>query len=150
MAGAFQYFSNRKYSEANVMRAYTTKAKLEMIKRSIPHPLRFLIEAIEDGLFKEFVSKDGEYAIASADMQYSYKNYCGSDVKFHRSALTNSLKIHLNLEANKRRTINGRANRRAYVFTNAMVEQALRKYLKSATYSLNTVEAPMETEGACV
>jgi len=132
------------------MRAYTTKAKLEMIKRSIPHPLRFLIEALEDNLFKEFATKDCEYVIASTEMQYRYKDYCGSDVKFHRSALANSFKINLNLEANKRRTINGKANRRAYVFTSAMVEQALRKYLKSATYSLNTVEASMETEGACV
>ena len=135
MIGAFKYFSTRVYEEANVMRAYETKAKQDMIIRSISHPIKFLIEALQEGKFSECI-KDYEYVVASTEMQYEYKQYCSTDVRFHRSALTNAFKLKLGLAADKKRKINGKA-RRVFVFTATQVEHALRKYLKSPTYTLD-------------
>ena len=141
MLSAFQYFSTRKYEEANVMNAFETQAKRDMVKRSIPHPIRFLIEKIEDGAFNcNMVCTDTKmFSINSTTMQSLYREYCGIDVRYHRSTLANSLKTHLGIDSKSIRRLDPETGKRPYYyeFTVDYVQNAMRKYLKSPKYLLN-------------
>ena len=154
MLSAFKYFSNRVYQESNVMRAFETKAKKEMIERSVPHPIRFLIKMITEREFDNYLfckfcdisdrCPEAKFWVRSTTMQNLYRNYCDSDIKYHRSALANSLKAHLNLVCDSQRKVDGKRPK-FYVFTNEHVENALRKYLKSPEYKLDIEERSEES-----
>ena len=136
------------------MRAFETKAKKEMIERSVPHPIRFLIKMITEREFDNCSfckccdnpdkCQEAKFWVRSTTMQNLYRNYCDSDIKYHRSALANSLKAHLNLVCDSQRKVNGKRPK-FYVFTNEQVENALRKYLKSPKYKLDIDESRDES-----
>ena len=141
MVSAFQYFTTRTYEEANVMRAFETQAKRDMIKRSIPHPIRFLMEKLEEGAFNRFMvcKTSRKFSVSSKDMQSQYSAYCDVDVRYHRSALKNafSTKLHLECENNRRKDPETGKRVRFYDFTADFVQDAIRGFLKSPKYVLD-------------
>jgi len=138
----FNYMAERKYEEANVMRAYDTKYKRDQKESNLSNVIKFIIHCIEtrwDGM-----SYDNK-RITSTEMTTHYASWCTTNrlKVFSHPAFIAELK-KIGIEAPKPLTVFGMKHR-AFEIDEGVIRKALAGYLRQDEFKFEM--DPVENGG---
>jgi len=122
----FNYMAERKYDEANVMRAYDTKYKRDQKESNLSNVIKFIIHCIETRWYGiQYENK----RITSTEMTNHYTAWCLTNRKvFSHPAFIAELK-KIGIEAPKSLTVFG-TKQRAFEIDEGAIRKALGEYLR--------------------
>lgn len=130
----FNYMAERKYDEANVMRAYDTKYKRDQKESNLSNVMKFIIHCIEkrwDGVMYE------KNRVGSTELSQQYAAWCGANrlkVFSHPTFLAELRKI--GIETPTTLTLFGQ-KQKAFVIDEGVVRKALATYLRQDDFKFD-------------
>jgi hypothetical protein len=130
---AFEYFSERKYTEKSVLTAFDTKYKNEQKISNIPNGIKFIIELIESN-FEGIVRTDDN--IPARDLTRCFKEWCQEcGTKYSLNAFKSQIrKIGMNdpvcIRINRKQLL-------CYTINVDVMRTTFREYLKNNNFDFN-------------
>ena len=138
----FEYFSNRVYTEKNVLIAYDSKYKNEQKLSNMPNGIKYLKELVEDNFTG--VERNGE-KINAKSLAGSFKEWCSDNgTKFSLSAFKSQI-LKIGIDEPKNLRINGRQTKCYHMNVDEM-RTSFREFLKDDNFEFDIT--PMSDDDA--
>ena len=137
---AFEYFSERKYTEKSVLTAYDTKYKNEQKINNIPNGIKFIIDLIESD-FENVVRDEDKISarvLAQAFKDWSAENGC----KYNANAFKSQI-AKIGLDSPTTLRMFGK-NTKCYTINVDNMRVVFREFLKMPTFDFNIIVADEE------
>jgi hypothetical protein len=130
---AFEYFSERKYTEKSVLTAYETKYKSEQKRVNLPNGVKFVIDLIESD-FDDVVRQDDKVSATSLAM--CFRDWCSEHgTKYNLNALKSQMK-KIGIEEPTRVRVQGKQIK-CYVINIDVMRTSFREFLKDPDFDFD-------------